>query len=775
MTTKTVLTTKDAKDTLRGVTLFVLLFIVSPVHAGQAQAPVEAQLLVDLPADFDGPAPPISPAVISRDADGRATIRAVRVTTPMRVDGRLDEALYTSVPPISDFIQQEPEEGAPATEKTEVWLAFDADNVYVSFRCWESQPDQMIANDMRRDGPNMWMGNDIVSFMFDTFHDRRNSFNFTANAIGGRQDGQVTNERQWNGDWNTVWDVRAGRFEGGWTAEFVIPFKSLRYRPGRTQVWGFNVFRTNRWKNEISYITRIPAARGQSGLYQGSLAATVVGLEAPSGARNLELKPYAISDLKTDRAGTPTVSNDLGGDIGLDVKYGLTQNVTADFTYNTDFAQVEADEQQVNLTRFGLFFPEKREFFLENQGIFAFGGAAAGGFQAGGDIPILFYSRRIGLNDGRPVPIVAGARTTGRVGRYSLGLLDIQTGKESGARSTNFSVVRLKRDLFERSSIGLLFTGRSVGQSGIGTNGVYGVDGTFGFFDNLNVNTYWARSRTDGRSGKDVSYRGQVDYPGDRYGVQVDHVAIGDNFNPELGFVRRGGIRRSYGLFRFSPRPTSIKSVRKFSGSGSMSYITNGTGRLETRESIGEFAIEFQNSDRLSVNVNDTYEFLPRLFAIAPDVTLPVGGYRYDNVHVQMNLGQRRRVSGNFAVDRGTFYSGRKTSISLSRGRMGAGSRLSVEPAYLFNWIDLAEGSFTSQLIGSRVTYSMTPQMFMAALLQYNSSNHAVSANVRLRWEYSPGSELFVVFNEDRDTLARRFPALANRALIVKINRLFRP
>jgi len=694
----------------------------------------------------------------------------------MRVDGLLDEALYTGVLPISDFIQQEPQEGLPATEKTEMWLAFDDDNIYVSFRCWETEPDQVVANEMRRDGPNMWQGNDLVAFSFDTFRDQRNSFNFITNALGAREDGQVTNERQWNGDWNTVWDVKARRFEGGWTVEAAVPFKSLRYQPGREQIWGFNAFRTNRWKNEISYVTRVPAARGQSGLYQGSTAATLVGLEAPSGSRNLELKPYAISNLKTNRASTPAVSNDVSGDIGFDVKYGLTQNLTADFTYNTDFAQIEADEQQVNLTRFSLFFPEKREFFLENQGLFAFGGAAAGGFSsAGSDVPILFYSRRIGLNDGQPIPIVAGGRTTGRVGRYSLGLLDIQTGNDSGVRSTNFSVVRLKRDLLKRSNVGLLLTGRSVGQTGIGTNAVYGIDGTFGFFDNLNVNTYWARSRTDARRGKDASFRGQLDYQGDRYGAQLEHLVVGDNFNPEAGFVRRDDIRRSFGQLRFSPRPKSIRAVRKFSWTGSMAYVTNGSGHLETRESTGEFAIEFQNSDRLSVTLTDTYEFLPRLFAIAPGITLPTGGYQFDNVHVQMNLGQRRKVSGNFAIDRGTFYSGHKTSVSASRGRLNAGSRLSAEPAYLLNVVELAEGSFTNQLVGSRVTYTMTPQMFASALLQYNSSSHDVSANVRLRWEYRPGSELFVVFNEDRDTLARRFPALANRAFIVKINRLFRP
>jgi hypothetical protein len=554
-----------------------------------------------------------------------------------------------------------------------------------------------------------------------------------------------------------------------------VPFKSLRYGPGREQIWGFNAFRTNRWKNEISYITRVPAARGQSALYQGSVAAMLIGLEAPAGSRTFEIKPYAISTVKTDRVSNPAVSNNVSGDVGFDVKYGLTQNVTADFTYNTDFAQAEADEQQVNLTRFGLFFPEKREFFLENQGLFAFGGAAAGGNASGSDVPIMFYSRRIGLNDGRPIPIVGGARTTGRVGRYSLGLLDIQADKDAAVRSTNFSVVRVKRDLFQRSSIGVLATGRSVAQSGIGTNGVYGLDGTFGFFDNVSVNTYWAQSRTDRRSGKDSSYRAQLDYPGDRYGVQVEHLLVGDNFNPEIGFVRRNGIRRDYAQLRFSPRPKSIPTIRKFSGTGSMAYVTDTDGHLQTRESYGEFAIEFQNADRLSVSGTDTYEFLPAPFAIAPGVTLPIGGYRFQNVHLQMNLGQRRTVSGNFSLDRGTFYDGDKTTLSVSRGRIGAGARLSFEPTYLLNIVDLTEGSFTNQLVGSRVTYTMTPQMFTSALLQYNSTSHDVSANVRLRWEYRPGSELFVVFNEDRDTFARSFPALTNRALILKINRLFRP
>ncbi|MCC7415622.1 MAG: carbohydrate binding family 9 domain-containing protein [Acidobacteria bacterium] len=764
-----------ARAAARLLAASLTLLIVPAVHAGQAGTSAAGLRPANLPADFDGPAPPVPPATVARDASGRATIRAVRVTTPLRLDGRLDEPLYASVSPISDFIQQEPSEGAPATEKTELWLAFDDDNVYVAFRCRESEPDRLVANEMRRDGSNMWQGNDFVAISFDTFLDRRNAFVFITNALGALYDGQVTNERQWNGDWSAVWDVKTGRFDGGWSVEMAIPFKSLRYRSGRTQTWGVNALRTNRWKNELSYITRVPAARGQSGLYQGAFAATMVGLEAPFGSRALDLKPYVVSDLTTNRAGTPSVSNKLDGDAGFDMKYGLTQNLAADFTYNTDFAQIEADEQQVNLTRFSLFFPEKREFFLENQGVFAFGGAAAGASSAGGDVPVLFYSRRIGLQDGRPIPLLAGARTTGRIGRYTVGLLDIQTGRESDVRSTNFSVVRLKRDLFRRSSVGLLFTGRSVGQRGLGTNAVYGVDATLGFFDNLNVNTYWARTRTSDRRGRDTSYRGQIDYQGDRYGAQLEHLVVGDDFNPEAGFVRRTDIRRSFGQFRFSPRPAGIEAIRKFFWAGSMAYITRGDGRLDTRESNGEFAIEFQNSDRLSVAVTDTHESLPAPFAIAPGIALRVGTYHYDNVRVQMNLGSQRKVSGQFAVDRGTFYSGRKTTLSASHGRINAGSRLSLEPSFQLNVVDLAEGSFTNQIVGSRITYTLTPRMFTSALVQFSSSSHTASANVRLRWEYRPGSELFVVFNEERDTLVPRFPALANRALIVKINRLFRP
>ena len=743
---------------------------------GPASGQTVADAAPDVSVALDGPAPPVPPAVVNRDASGRVTIRAVALPEPLSVDGRLDERVYATVPAISDFIQQEPIEGAPATERTEVWIFFDQDSVYVAARLWESEPDRVIANEMRRDNTTIFRGNDNFAFAFDTYYDRRNLVSFEVNPVGGRLDGQVTNEQQINTDWNPVWEVSVGRFEGGWTMEAAVPFKSLRYRPGRTQVWGVNLRRFNLWKNEWSFVTPIPNSFGQRGMLQASLAATLVGLEVPGGSRNLEIKPYVVSNVSSDATVTPRVSNDVGGNMGVDVKWSLAENLTADFTYNTDFAQVEADEQQVNLTRFSLFFPEKREFFLENQGTFSFGGVAT---RAGGDAPVLFYSRRIGLDQGAVVPIEVGGRLTGRVGRFSLGVVNIRTDDApvSGARPTSFSVVRLKQDVLRRSSVGLILTDRSVGAAGAGRNLAYGVDGTFAFFDNVAINTYWARTRTDGAlSGHDTSYRLQFQYAGDRYGLQFERLLIGERFNPEIGFVRRDNVRRTFGEARFSPRPADSSLVRRFSWTGSVDYVEDEVGRgLETHDVEGEFAIEFQNTDRFAVTYTDSYERLPRPFRIGPGVTLPVGGYDFASISVGHTFGPQRVVPATVSVERGTFYNGHKTSLTLAQVRVNPSSQLSIEPRYSANWVDLDEGSFATHLVGPRVTYTVTPLMFVSALVQYSSAAEAVSTNLRLRWEYQPGSELFVVFNEERDTGVRGFPDLSNRAVIVKINRLWRP
>ena len=789
------------------VLALALALALPAVAAAQQEASgsqSSAQSAPAAPTEIFGPAPPVPPAVIVRDASG-VTVRATRVRQRIDIDGDLDEEVYAQVQSMSDFIQNDPDEGAPATERTEVWLLFDDEHVYVVARCWETRPDRIIANEMRRDNTRV-VRDDNIAWSFDTFYDRRNVIMFEVSAVGGRIDAQTTNESQVNLDWNPIWDFSVGRFDGGWTLEAALPFKSLRYRAGGPQVWGFQARRVNRWKNESSYLTPLSAAQGLRGHFRASLAATAVGIDAPPTSRLFEVKPYVIGDLTTNLAPTDPaarLTNDPNGDAGIDIKVGVTEGLTADFTVNPDFAQVEADEQQINLTRFNLFFPEKREFFLENQGIFGFGGAATSGRQAGGtDMPILFYSRRIGLEGTREVPLRAGGRLTGRVGAFTLGAINIQSGDlladgpampslTGGGTSaplapgTNFTVLRAKRDILRRSSVGLLFTGRSNSRMGPGSNEAFGADAVFGFYDDVTINMHWAKTRTpgwvvndlpdrQGRRPNDTSYRAQLDYRGDRYGVEIEHLLVGDVFNPEIGFVRRRDMRRSYGLFRFSPRPRNIGWVRRFLWSGSFAYIENLGGHVETREATGIFTTELNNSDQFTVTAVRSYEFLPRPFLIAKDVTLPVAGYDFTNTQVSYQFGPQRRVGGTVMVEHGGFYSGTKTALTLRQGRASITNQLSMEPTWSINEIDLVEGSFTTNLVGTRITYTVTPLMFASALIQYNSAAEAVSANVRFRWEYQPGSELFIVFNEQRDTTLRRFPGLVNRAFVVKFNRLFR-
>ena len=753
----------------RTVSLLLTLGIAGVADASQFESQT-------LPPLVEGPPPPVAPEVITRDVQGRATARAVRVDDSLNIDGELNESIYTRVAAMSDFIQNDPDEGALATERTEVWILFDDDHIYVVARCWETRPDRIIASEMRRDNVRI-VRDDNFAWSFDTFYDRRNVVLFEVSAVGGRLDAQLTDESRINLDWNPVYDVSVGRFDGGWIMEAALPFKSLRYRSAGPQVWGFQARRVNRWKNESSYLTALTAAQGLRGHFRASLAASLVGLEAPQVSRLFEIKPYVIGEATTSLTTSPPVTNSVKGDAGIDIKYGVTQGLTADLTYNPDFAQVEADEQQINLTRFNLFFPEKREFFLENQGTFSFGGVATSGRQAGAsDTPVLFYSRRIGLNKGLEIPLEAGGRLTGRTGAFSLGALNIQADDDpvSGLPATNFTVLRAKRDILRRSNVGVMFTGRSQSQRGRGSNEAYGVDGVFGFYDDLTINTHWARTQTEGLTGNDTSYRGHLNYAGDRYGLQLEHLLVGNDFNPEVGFVRRRDMRRNFGEFRFSPRPESIEAVRRFVSTGSFTYIENLNRVLETRETSASFAIEWDNSDILTIGATQTYEFLPQPFRIASDAVIPVGGYDFAHVSFGYNLGQQRRLSGNIIAEHGTFYSGHKTTLGVSRGRVSVTNQFSLEPTYSVNWVDLAEGSFVANLVGSRVTYTVTPLMFASALVQYNSSVNAVSANVRFRWEYQPGSELFIVLNEERDTTVRHFPGLLNRAFIVKFNRLFR-
>ena len=727
----------------------------------------------------DAPPVPVAPEVITRDERNRATVRAIRLAEPIRLDGQLNEGVYGAVRPFGGLIQNVPDTGQPASQVTDVWVLFDTEHLYVSARCWDdAPPSEWIANEMRRDAVAI-TNNDSFAISLDTFYDRRNGYIFITNALAAIRDGELSNDGNSNMDANPIWNVRSGRIPGAWTIEMQIPFKSLRYPSGVSQIWGIQIRRAITRRHEFAFLTAVPATYSQSALTHMSLAGTLVGLEVPPGGSHLDVKPYAISGLRTDSATSPSLAHDLDADVGLDVKYSPLKNLTFDMTYNTDFAQVEDDEQQVNLTRFRLVFPEKREFFLEGRAQFEFARGYSTRSRVGvsGDVPELFFSRRIGLDGGRAIPIIGGGRMVGKFGRTEVGVLSVQTDDvaASDTKETNFTVVRVSRDIKRRARVGAIFTGRSESIRAPGrSNQAYGFDGAVSYRD-FNVHGFYAQSETPGLAGSETSYQARLDYNADRYGLELDHVFVGDAFNPEVGFVRRADMRRTYAQARFSPRLRSSRSVRQLSVEGGVEYILNTAGTLESRNQSANVGIEFHSSDRVSLQVDRYFEFLPRSFRVAGGPLVPPGEYGFGAVTASYAFGPQRRISGRVALSHGTFYDGAQTMVGVSGGRVQVTPRFTLEPSMSLNAFDFPFHTFTTLLLRNRVSYSFTTRMFVSSLLQYNSTTHTFSTNLRLRWEYSPGSELFVVYSEDRDTDAPWITSsLVSRGLVVKLNRLFR-
>ena len=732
------------------------------------------------PDDVGLPLGDAAMAMGQRDADGQVVIRAQRLRERVVIDGKLDESFYSQFEPAADFVQVEPTYGEAATERTEVWVFFDDHAVYIGLRCFDSAMDRWGSLDLRRDSPGFGQA-ESVSVGLDPFFDRRNGLIFGVNAAGGLSDSAITNERDSNRDWNTIWDARVGRFDAGWTVEMEIPFKSLRYAPGE-QVWGINVRRSVRWKNEMSYLNQVPhmgSNSPQQGLFRFSAAATLTGLAAPPESRLLEIKPYGITSLKTDLEANDPFSNRGSAGIGFDTKVGVTRGLVADFTYNTDFAQVEDDEQQVNLTRFSLFFPEKREFFLEGQGIFAFGGFARRRTGNPGDIPLPFFSRRIGIDNAtkRAVPIIGGGRLTGRAGAYSLGIVNIQTKEDqlSGQPTTNFAVVRVRRDIFRRSNIGILAVNRSANGSRRSGNQTFGVDGVFSFFEHLNINSFVSRTHTAGLRDNANSYRAQLEYNADRYGLVLENMMIGKGYNPEVGYVRRTDVRRNMAQVRFSPRPHSSRVVRRYEYSASVDdFARLSDGQLDTRVVEGTFGVEFQSSDILTIQLLDNAERLTEPYKVFGDIAIPAGRYDFTNLSAKYELGTQHPLSGEVTFESGGFYGGTRHSVGISQGLTEPLPNFMFEPGVSLNWVDTPQGQFVAKVLTGRFIYMFDPRTYVSALLQYNSDGGTMAINARFRWEYRPGSDLFVVYSDGRTTLERGFPRLQNRALTVKLTRFFR-
>ncbi len=720
-----------------------------------------------------GPPAPAADEAVSRDADGRVTLRAFRLAEPLTVDGVLDDPVYDQVPAAEGFTQQEPDEGAAVSESTRVWVLYDADSLYVAADLEEHHPEEFMTNEMRRDNRNIGWG-DSFSVILDTFYDRRNGVLFHTNAAGALYDAQVTDERNTNADWNTVWWVRTRRMDDGWTVEMRIPFRSLRYAGGGAQLWGINFRRLIKHTNERSFLTPTPQAYDRWGLLRLSNAATLVGLEAPPGSRRMELKPYAIGS--QTNAPLRDINDEWSGDVGADFKFGVTDGLTADVTWNTDFAQVEDDETQVNLSRFSLFYPEKREFFLEGQGVFDFGGRETRFFGGPTDVPIPFFSRSIGISGGSAVPIIGGARLHGRAGAYQMGLMNIQTGEVGGldVESTNFSAFRVKRDLFARSNIGVIATHRNISADGSESNSLYGVDGNFAPTDYIRFNTFYMATREPGAETghQAASYMGQFRYDTDLIDFEVQRLYLGGDFNPGMGFIRRRDFTKNGGSFLFGPRPRSIEAVRQVEFEIEANQYDRPDGEMETREYTFDTSIIFESSDRLMFDHTVTEERLLDGFDLSDDVAVPAGNYKFSRTGVRVRMGSHRKVSGMFRYEFGDFFGGTRQEVSYW-GRAEVNQRFSLEPNISLNWITVPGGDVTAQVSRLRATYTVSPRSFLGALVQYNSAAQLFSANVRFRWEYSPGSDLFVVFSSNRDG-DDGLSGLSDRAVVVKFTRLFR-
>ena len=712
-------------------------------------------------------------------------LAAVRTTTPMTIDGALDEPAWTDAPLAGGFLQSEPHEGEPATEATQVRVLYDDTFLYVGVFARDSSPGEIIVNDLKKDfDPG---ASDTFEVILDTFHDERNGFMFATNAMGAKWDAQMVNEgRDINSNWDGIWSVKTRVTADGWYAEMAIPFRTLRFADADVQTWGINFLRRIRRRNEDSYWAPLPRIYR---IVRVSMAGTLDDLRGIRPGNDLRLKPYVLSNGQT--VGTAPTKGDV--QVGFDVKYGVTSSLTWDFTVNTDFSQVEADEQQVNLTRFSLLFPEKRDFFLENSGVFQFGpgnqmggggGGEGGGGGGGGGVGrtnvlgdnILFFSRRVGLSDdGDAIPILGGTRLTGRAAGFTIGAMNIQQRSLNGVPATNFTAVRLRRNILANSDIGVMVLNKD--PSGGAYNRVAGIDANFRFFRNLNVNGLMAKSfsptpvvGSDG--GSDLIQRGGFSYRSTVLDTRAAYTLTGSRFNDELGFIPRIGIGRAdayVGLHLRSKRYPSW--LREFFPHYQIVNVTRADGgAFDSRYVDYHIPITLQNGTFIEGGVNANSEVLTDTFTInsGRKVTIAPGRYDFDEYFITWRGDRSSALSFVGRYGLGEFYDGYKHSYQIGP-TLRLSSRLNTSVTWTRNAIALRTGAYTTDLINSRVIYSFSTKMFVNALLQYNTDANQWTSNVRFNIIHRPLSDFFIVYNERRDRLSG---TLVDRAVIAKMTYL---
>jgi hypothetical protein len=716
---------------------------------------------------------PLVPIRSASAAEVEKALQAIPTSEPIELDGRLDEPVWARAPVGTDFVQREPDTAQPASERTEIRVVYTPQMLYIGIRALDAEPEKVIAREMQRDEP-LWR-DDAIDILIDTFDDDRNAYLFETNPNGARTDALITDEgRDFNLQWDGVWDVGARRTHEGWSAEMAIPFRTLRFDP-EAEAWGFNALRYIRRRAEQSFWAPILL---DADVKRVSQYGRLTGIRDVEQGWSLNVKPFTVAtSADTPDPDDPRAGEDL--EVGLDVKKGLGRRLSLDLTLNTDFAETEVDALQVNLTRFSLFFPEKREFFLENAGIFDFGPRDFGIWTPGlgDDAPLLkvFFSRRIGLSRGEEVPVDWGARLTGRVGGWNVGALDVQTGAvELGGPAdvprNNWGTLRATRNLGERSSAGAIFTQRHGSDN---TNRVLGGDLDYKPTVNLGIYSYAATSdntafgmTSDWAAGTAATWDGRF------WDWRVGFDRIGEDFDPQAGFLLRRGVQRYDGRVTFEPRPATPWLMNlHFEYSGRI--YTDLAGQLETqRHRLDVFGLRTASADEAVLYGLFGFERLVEPFEIVPGVVIPVGEYSFPAAGARFLTHSSRPVSVEGRIEVGEFYDGDRLGGQLLL-RLRPNRFLRSETAWVFDDVEVSGGEFTSQIIRQRFAIALTPRVLSSFFVQYNHLDDLWSVNLRFNWIYRPGADLFVVYRQTWDPSRGDGTLRRDRRFIVKFTYLF--
>jgi len=720
--------------------------------------------------------------------NGKRSINAVPVKDKLIINGILNESIWDKIIFQGNFVQREPIEGNQPSERTEIAVLYDKENIYFGIKCFDSEPEKIVAREMRRDA--FVDNDDFFEMILDTYHDHRTGFYFIFNAHGSKRDAALANEsRNFNDAWDGIWECKTQITEKGWFAEIAIPWKTLRFAEQDSTIWGINFARMIRRKNEHVHWQLVPRELGRSGILKLSQAGSLLGLKNIHFGSNMEIKPYFLGGLENDE-NTEFKYEDLK-DIGLDAKIALSANMALDLTANTDFAQVEADQEQVNLDRFELYYPEKREFFLEGDEILTFGERR---FRHRLPDFSLFYSRRIGLEDGHEARILGGGKIVGKLGQYQIIAMNLLTDNvtyeensvETKINSTNFSVFRIRRDILNRSNIGLMFLNKEIQNSTDYSRSV-GLDLNLPLTRYFTASGYIAGTFSPDQKEDSVmidmtkkNFIGKINlaYDSDLWDFSTSFQDVGEKFNPEMGFIRRTDYQLKTTSATFSPRPKSPSFIRQFIYRLDGKYRSDHNSKMLDNNIEASLEIKFQNSAEVKIGSERNSEYLNSDWEVREDLIIPTSTYDGFSYYIEGKSDASLPISINADLNYGEYYTGTRFNSGLS-SVITSISRVRLELQYDYNYVDLPQKSFQTNALGIRALYYFSTELYFKAFVQWNDDKlrfggkEKLIGNFLVRWIYSPGSDLYLLYNDGR-MIGPGLDEVNNRTIMLKFTYLWR-